>query len=204
VRAALGFEWAAPGTTLAGVSAAARPDDLDLRPISRAEYDRLLADGWFEGERIELLEGMLVEMRPEGPEHAWVVQELNRLLATSLPDHLRVRVAHPWVAGDLSEPEPDLAVVPKGDYRRSHPATAVVLIEVSGSSRGKDLGSKTTIYARAGAERYWVIDLVARLVHDHTSPSAGGYERVMQHPFEQTLDVAGIEVCLARIVDDHP
>jgi len=186
------------------VSAAARPDDLDLRPISRAEYDRLLADGWFEGERIELLEGMLVEMSPEGPEHAWVVQELNRLLTTALPGHLRVRVANPWVAGDLSEPEPDLAVVPKGVYRRAHPATAVVLIEVSGSSRRKDLGPKATIYARAGAERYWVIDLVARLVHDHTSPAADGYARITQHPFEQALEVAGVEVCLARIVDDRP
>jgi Uma2 family endonuclease len=186
------------------MSAAARPDDLDLRPISRVEYDRLLADGWFEGERIELLEGMLVEMSPEGPEHAWVVQELNRLLTTGLPAHLRVRVANPWAASDLSEPEPDIAVVPKGDYRRSHPATAVVLMEVSGSSRSKDLGSKAKTYARAGAERYWVIDLVARLVHEHTSPTAGGSSSVTQHPFEQALEVAGVEVCLARIVDDRP
>ncbi|HEY4409700.1 MAG TPA: Uma2 family endonuclease, partial [Acidimicrobiia bacterium] len=184
---------------------AARPDDLDLRPISRAEYDRLVAEGWFEGERIELLEGLLVEMSPEGPEHAWVIQQLNRILARGLPDQLQVRITHPWAAGDLSEPEPDIAVVPTGDYRRAHPARAVLLIEVSGSSRRKDLGSKATVYAAAGAERYWVVDLVERVVHDHREPSADGYHRVGRRSFDDPLEVVpGLTVSLAASVDDSP
>lgn len=185
------------------MSAAARPDDLDLRPISRAEYDRLVAEGWFEGERIELLEGLLVGMSPEGPEHSWVIQELNRLIARGLPDHLRVRVAHPWAASDVSEPEPDLAVVPAGDYRRAHPGIAVLLIEVSGTSRRKDLGSEALVYARAGAERYWVIDLVERLVHDHTEPGPEGYGRVVRVPFDEPMEVtAGLTVHIADILEE--
>lgn len=186
------------------MSAVAQPDDVTLRPIRRAEYDRLVEEGWFEGEPIELLGGMLVEMSPEGVDHAWIIQELNRLLTRGLPDHLTLRVGNPWVAGDLSEPEPDFAVVARADYRRAHPDTALLLIEVSWSSRRKDLGTKARIYARAGVERYWVIDIEHRLVHVHTGPGPDGYGHVERRPFEDTLDAAGVAVCLARIMDETP
>lgn len=186
------------------MAAAARPDDLALRPLTRAEYDRLVEEGWFEGEQIELLEGMLVEMSPEGTLHAWIIQELNRILARGLPDHLRLRVGNAWAASDLSEPQPDFAVVPRDDYRGAHPGVAVLLIEVSWSSRRKDLGAKARIYARAGVERYWVVDIEHRVVHEHTGPSPDGYGHVEQRSFDETLDAAGVPVCLARIVDDAP
>lgn len=186
------------------MNAAAHPDDLQLRPITRAEYDRLVRDGWFAGEPIELLEGMLVEVSPEGEDHTWIIQELCRLLTLGLPDHLRVRGGHPWIAGELSEPEPDVAVVPRADYRREHPSVAALLIEVSASSRRKDLGTKALIYARAGVPRYWVVDIAHRVVHEHTDPGPGGYQRVDRRPFEDVLDVSGVELCLARILDEEP
>ncbi len=170
-----------------------------VRPLRRAEYDQLVLAGAFEDERIELLDGVLVEMSPEGTEHAWVIQLLNRHLARGLPDHLALRVAAPWAASDRSEPEPDLAIIPAGDYRRDHPDEAVLVIEVSRSSLVKDLGLKARIYAAAGVPEYWVIDVEASAVHRHTEPSPEGYRSVERHGASATLDAAGVPVRLDEL-----
>jgi Uma2 family endonuclease len=142
-----------------------------VRPLRREEYDQLVLAGAFEDERIELLDGVLVEMSPEGTEHAWIIQLLTRLLARGLPEQLALRVAAPWAASDRSEPEPDFAVIPTGDYRREHLGKAVLVIEVSRSSLLKDLRLMARIYAAAGVPEYWVIDVEALAVHRHTEPS---------------------------------
>lgn len=175
-------------------SASAWDRELQVRPLRRSEYDRLVDEGVFDDERIELLEGMLVEMSPEGTEHAWIIQELTRCLARGLPEELRLRVAAPWAASDVSEPEPDCAVVPVGDYWVDHPSVALLLIEVSRSSRRKDLGLKARIYGAAGVPSYWVVDVERRVVHVHQEPTGDGYGRVERHPFTATLDAAGVAV----------
>jgi Putative restriction endonuclease len=63
-----------------------------LRPLRRAEYDQLVDQGAFDDEKIELIEGVLVEMSPEGTDHAWVIQQLNKVLTRALPEHLALRV----------------------------------------------------------------------------------------------------------------
>lgn len=100
--------------------------------------------GLFADERIELLEGALYEMSPESDEHAWVIRELTWLLSKRLSDGWRVSVGHPWAAGERSQPEPDLAIVPAMEAR-VHPSSALLLVEVAGSSRQKDLGLKAEI-----------------------------------------------------------
>jgi Uma2 family endonuclease len=170
-----------------------------VRPLRRDEYDQLVLAGAFEDERIELLDGALVATSPEGTEHAWIIQLLNRLLARGLPQHLALRVAAPWAAGDRSEPEPDIAVIPAGDYRRDHPGEAVLVIEVSRSSLVKDLGLKARIYAAAGVPEYWVIDVESSAVHRHTEPSPEGYRSVERHDAGATLDAAGVPVPLDEL-----
>lgn len=174
--------------------------ELQVRPLKRREYDRLVDEGVFDDERIELLEGTLIEMSPEGTEHAWIIQELNRLLTRGLPDELRLRVAAPFAANNVSEPEPDCAVVPVGDYWVDHPSVALLLIEVSRSSRRKDLGLKARIYGAAGVPSYWVVDLERRVVHVHQEPTGDGYGRVEQHPFTATLDAVGVEVSFGHLL----
>lgn len=176
-------------------------EQLVLRPLKRTEYDRLVDAGMFDDEHIELLDGVLVEMSPEGSVHSWLIQELTHVLARGLPEDLRLRVGHPWAANDISQPEPDLAVVPYRDYREEHASTAVLVIEVATSSLAKDLGIKARLYAAAGVPVYWVVDLSAEVVHVHRRPVETGYEVVEEHGFDQVLDAAGVAVRIADLLD---
>src|SRR5689334_18666194 len=100
------------------------------RPLKRAEYERLVAMGAFEDERVELLEGVIVTMSPNHPEHASPVQVLTELLVPALVGRAGVRVQLSLVAARESVPEPDVAIVPIGDYRHAHPDRAHCVIEV--------------------------------------------------------------------------
>lgn len=173
-----------------------------VRPLRRVEYDRLVDQGAFEDESIELIEGALVHMSPEGADHAWVIQKLTKLFARNLPDHLALRVTHPWAASDLSEPEPDLAVVPEANYRRAHPSEARLLVEVARSSRRKDLGIKASVYAAAGVPEYWVVDLAHGVLVRHTGPGPDGYGDVTTHGASESLTVEGMVVDLGPLFRD--
>lgn len=180
-----------------------REPHLRIRPLLRVEYDQLVGLGVFDGEPVELLEGALVEMSPEGEEHRWVVHLIMEPMVRGLPPDLSLQVGHPWAASERSEPEPDLAVVPRANYRRAHPAVARLIMEVSYSSRRKDLGLKARIYAEAGVEEYWVIDLVQRLVHVHRRPLDGRYTSVSAHGSGETLDACGVPIDLAELFGDR-
>lgn len=149
-----------------------------LRPLRRREYDRLVGLGAFADERIELLAGVLVAMSPQGAEHAEIAAYLAERLAVALAGRARVRAHSPLSLSDESEPEPDVAVVPSGDYSRGHPTSALLVIEVADSSLRKDRELKTELYAEASVPEYWVVDLVSRCVHVHRAPTGTRYEGV--------------------------
>src|SRR5947207_9616695 len=94
--------------------AAPVPDS--IRPLRRAEYDRLVELGAFESERIELLDGALVTMSPTYAPHSSAVQKLNELLVLALAGKAAIRPQLPFAASELSEPEPDIVLAPPGDY----------------------------------------------------------------------------------------
>jgi Uma2 family endonuclease len=107
------------------------------RRISVDEYHRMIETGILgEDEKVQLIDGMLVSMTPQGRPHAFVIQELNRLLVRALGDEFKVLTQLPLTLGDASEPEPDLAVVRTQDAqsRTEHPTTALLVIEVAGES----------------------------------------------------------------------
>jgi Uma2 family endonuclease len=158
-----------------------------LRPLHRSEYERLTALGSFSDERIELLSGLLVTMSPQDAEHAEVVCALTERLGEALRGRARVRPQLPLALGDDSEPEPDIAVVPLGDYSREHPTKALWVIEVSDSSLRKDREVKGPLYAAAGIGEYWIVDLVHRAVEVHRAPSGGLYADVSRHGQGGTL-----------------
>jgi Uma2 family endonuclease len=172
-----------------------------IRPLRRDDYDRLVDAGVFEGEPIELLEGFLVQMSPEGPPHVYVIDRLNELLVTALAGRYLVRISHPLALGDRSEPEPDVAVVPRDDFRRSHPQTALLVIESASSSRRRDLGFKAQLYSRHGIPEYWVVDVDAAQVVVHTDPQPDGYVQITRHGRAARLSPTTIEG-LTLAVDD--
>jgi Uma2 family endonuclease len=147
-----------------------------LHRFSLEEYHRLIEAGGFdEDARIELIDGLLVDMSPKSPAHENAIAWLNKLLVRSLDDRFEVRVGAALTTG-TSEPEPDIMVIEPDAPRPYHPGTAALIIEVAVSSQRRDLRHKPPIYAGAGVPDYWVVDLDAGRVVVHGSPRDGAYE----------------------------
>ncbi len=152
-----------------------------VRGLRLSEYDALVAAGLLEGERVELLEGELVEVAPTSPEHAWTTERVADALRDQRPTGWRVRTQQPLAVPPSSEPEPDVAVVRDQDYSHAHPRTALLVVEVARSSRETDLQVKPALYATAGVQEYWVVDPDERVVHVHRRRQQDGYGEVSVH-----------------------
>jgi Uma2 family endonuclease len=157
------------------------------RPLKRKEYDRLVALGAFEDERVELLHGVLVDMSPNDPGHASPIAGLTMIFTPALSGKAIVRVQLPIIAHDESEPEPDVAIVPLGDYRKEHPASALLVIEVALSSLNKDRKVKAPLYAASGFREYWIANVTEGVIEVHRSPAGGRYASVTHHALGDVL-----------------
>jgi Uma2 family endonuclease len=158
-----------------------------IRPLRRVEYDQLVALGAFQNERIELLEGALVAMSPIGAPHSSAVRRLTRLLVLNLEGRAAVLCQSPFAAQDYSEPEPDFAIVPLGEYETNHPSEAYLIIEVADSSLDIDRGKKLRVYASCGVPEYWVVNLPERCIEVYTQPSPGVYAHVERYERGQSI-----------------
>jgi Uma2 family endonuclease len=155
------------------------PTPQDVRPLRRAEYESLAREGLLEDEQVELLDGAIVRMPPPiGPAHDATIQRLNHLLVRALYPRAAIRIQSSFAASDHSQPQPDVAVVPPGDYFDAHPDKAWLVVEVADSSRTRDRGIKARLYAANGVVEYWVVDLSAGLIEICTEIVAGEYARV--------------------------
>jgi Uma2 family endonuclease len=148
-----------------------------VRPLKRVEFERLVSEGAFDDERIELLGGVIVEMSPQVARHEAAIEALTRVLTIALGNRARVRSQLSFAASADSLPEPDVAVVPQADGR-ARPSSAHLVVEVSDSSLRKDRRLKASIYAAAGVPEYWIVNLIDNLVEVYTEPSGTGYSRV--------------------------
>jgi Uma2 family endonuclease len=142
------------------------------RRLRRVEYDRLVDHGMFVGERLELLDGLLVVREPQGSPHAAIVAHIGQTLATAFGPGWHPRLHSPLALDSESEPEPDLAVVAGGprDYVSAHPLAAALVIEVADSSLRLDRLLKGGLYARAGLEDYWIVNLAEGVLEVHREP----------------------------------
>jgi Uma2 family endonuclease len=167
----------------------------DVHRMSADDYHRLIDSGSLDEDlRVELIDGLLLDMSPKSPAHENVIIFFSRQLFTGLDlDRYDVRVAAPLSIGD-SEPEPDLAVVERGTPQPYHPATAALVIEVAVSSQRRDLRAKPAIYARAGVPLYWVVDVDGGRAVAHTDPIDGGYRSV-----EIVTELSAAQIGLAPI-----
>jgi Uma2 family endonuclease len=153
------------------------------RRFSVEDYHRMLGAGILsEDDRVELIDGEIVEMAPIGPRHASQVDFLARLLWQLVGGRAIVRVQNPIRLGEQSEPQPDLCLLrPRRDYyRRSHPTAADVLlvIEVAEATAEYDRQVKVPLYGRHGVAEVWLVDLEAERVEVYRRPGAEGYEEV--------------------------
>jgi Uma2 family endonuclease len=154
------------------------------------EYHRMAEAGILhEDDRVELIEGELIEMAAIGPLHFTCVNGLNWLLVQSVGDEAIVSVQNPVRLDEYGEPQPDLAVIRTRDYRESLPGPedVLLLIEVSDTTLAYDRGVKLPEYARKGIREAWIVDLNAGAVERHTEPSPDGYRLTARPGRGETL-----------------
>ena len=150
------------------------------------EYHRMAVAGILtEDDRVELIEGEIVEMPPIGSRHAACVDRLTRLFSSQVGDAALVRVQNPVRLNDVSEPEPDLALLePRNDfYAAAHPGPGEVLlvVQVADTSVGYDRAVKIPLNARAGIRELWLVDLERERIEVLRQPAGGSYRSVRTH-----------------------
>jgi Uma2 family endonuclease len=153
------------------------------RRFTRKEYYRMAEVGILGArERVELIQGEIVQMSPIGPRHAAFVDNLNRLLARRLPDDAIVRVQGPVALADDTEPQPDLSVLRVRDIpykdRDAWAEDSLLVIEVAETSLAYDRTTKRRLYAEAGIPEYWIVDCAAETIEVHRGPGPEGYRDV--------------------------
>ena len=147
--------------------------DVKTRRWTKAEYYRLGELGFFDGQRVELIEGRLMVLSPQNRLHAGMVERLDCVIRELFGTGYRFRAQLPLDLGQTTEPEPDFVVgvgVPLAATTTGHPTRALLVIEVSESTLRYDQGDKASLYARAGVWDYWIINLVDNQVEIYRDP----------------------------------
>jgi len=145
------------------------------------DYHRMMAVGILTpDDRVELLEGQIIEMVPPDPPHASRIDDGGDYLKALFAGQAKVRVQLPITIAPSSEPEPDFAIVrfDENRYRDRHPAPEDVflLMEVADTTWRRDSIQKARIYARAGIPEYWILDINRQQVTVLRQPQAERYQ----------------------------
>jgi Uma2 family endonuclease len=148
--------------------------------LSVSDYYRMGDAGILhEDDRIELIEGELIDMAPIGSWHAGIVTQLVSVLSMMAGTKATISSQNPISLNGHSVPQPDLMVLkPRQDFYKSalpEPADVIVLIEVADSSIDYDRKTKLPLYARNGIKEFWIIDLNAERLERYSQPNETGY-----------------------------
>ena len=138
-----------------------------------------------EDDRVELVEGDIVEMSPIGDRHAGCVRYLLGWFNEQVRGRALVDVQNPIRLSQHLEPQPDVVLLrPRPDwYRRQHPAAEdiLLLIEVADTSPAYDKGTKLPLYERAGIPEVWIVALEGERIEVYREPAGGRYRQVTVH-----------------------
>ena len=182
------------------------PAQLPVTQWSLDDYHQMIAMGLLGDRPVELLNGIVVDTAPEGPEHAYLADTNTKYLAQLLGNRATVRDGHPITLpgiADLhdSEPEPDIAIVkPLGPvYRQRHPYPEDIfwVIEYAHSSLAKDSQAKRQLYAAAGIPEYWLINLKNRCATVMAAPLNGHYTMETTHTSGMIQPLAFPEIAVS-------
>jgi Uma2 family endonuclease len=142
-------------------------------------------------DRVELIDGQVVEMTPIKPRHAGCVNRLNGLLSRLGGGGVTVSIQNPVILGERWEPQPDVTLLRhRADgYAASHPDPADILlvIEVADTSVEYDRSVKIPLYARAGIPEAWLVNLPEGRIEVYRNPVRGKYAKVTSASRDHTL-----------------
>lgn len=153
------------------------------RLFTVTEYHRMAEAGILsEDDRVELINGEIVQMAPIGSRHQACVDRLTQLLFSQAAQRAIVRVQGPIHLAEHTEPQPDITLLkPRPDfYAQSHPSPEdiLLLIEVTETHAAYDREVKVPLYARFGVQEVWVVDPDGEKLEVFSQPSADGYRLV--------------------------
>jgi Uma2 family endonuclease len=143
-----------------------------LHNWTKQEYYKMVEMGFFEGKHVELIEGQIIEMSPMGSLHRTAITLAAEILRNIFVGMYFISIQCPMDLGETSDPEPDIAVISGEirDYKYSHPTSAVLIVEVADTSLDYDRNRKSGLYARAGIEDYWIINLNSSRLEVYRNP----------------------------------
>jgi Uma2 family endonuclease len=167
------------------------------RRFTREEFHRMSAEGYFDHQRVELLDGEIIEMAPQNEPHVGMISHLIRIVTPALPADLELRCQAPLSIGN-SDPEPDIAIVRLPRPAGTAPQTAALVIEVADSSLAIDR-KKSNLYASANIPEYWIINLPEHHVerfrqpqNDPAAPFGARYASVSRSTPKDALELSAI------------
>ncbi len=154
--------------------------------ITVDRYNRMIEAGVYtENDRIELLNGEIIETMPKGPKHSVLNDVVLELFKEKLGGKIYARSQNPIILDNFSEPEPDIVLVepPSKKYLQSHPTPADIflIMEISDTTLIYDREAKARAYSRNGIRQYLLLNLQNETIEDFREPGADGYE------FKRTL-----------------
>jgi Uma2 family endonuclease len=184
------------------------PTDLPRRHrLTVSDYYRMAEAGILAPDaRVELIDGDIIDMVPPGSLHAATVHRLTKILVHAVGDSAVVLAQNPLRLSDLSEPQPDLALLrPRNDFydqKLPGPTDVLLVVEIADSSLRFDRDTKVSLYAMHGIPAMWLVDLRGRKLVRHRVPQHGSYTLVDEPDLGVPLEVSelpGIEVDLRQL-----
>jgi Uma2 family endonuclease len=174
------------------------------RKFTADEYERLVELGVFgEEERLELIDGDIVQMAPIGHQHAACASNLGELLILGLRRRALVWGNGPARVAIDSVPQPDLALLQRRSYRSGspRPEDVLLIIEVAESSLRYDRTVKLRLYARAGIAEYWIVDVAGGAIESYGSPEGETYRERRRVGRGESLAPAGFPDVVVSVDD---
>lgn len=144
------------------------------RRWSKDEYHKMGELGWFANQRVEFMDGEIIQMPNPNPPHCICTDNTADVLrAIFPPTKYWVRMQLPLDCGKDWEPIPDVAVAdgPKKSFTR-HPFGALLVVEVSETTLSVDRRDKGSLYASVQVPDYWIVNLEARHLEVYRNPVA--------------------------------
>jgi Uma2 family endonuclease len=149
-------------------------DGYRRRPFTKDEYYRMSELGFFNGQRVQLIGGEIVQMAAQSNLHQLGIGLVYDALVAAFGPNFWVRSQGSLDLSPLSVPDPDLAVVPgsKRSYigNNTNPTKAVLIVEVCVTTLSDDRNRKASLYAAAGIADYWILNVDDRQLEIRRDP----------------------------------
>lgn len=194
-----------PSTTIStiGTEAAGK------RRFTVTEYHRMLEAGVFDdAERVELIEGEVLQMAAKSLRHVAGVRRVSKVLSSLLGAQVFISTQDPIQIGTISEPEPDVVVaVPSvTDYEDHHPTPPEILliVEVAETSVAVDRQRKLPLYAQAGIQQFCILNLRGNELEDYRDPTPEGYRSKQTYTAQQSFGLVAFPEIQIKVVELIP